>query len=178
VESEFLLIDGALGEGGGQVLQNCGFWLRLELERAVFYPQGGGEIQAQIRAVGTIAPLQRTLRGEPRGVRGISATANLSDDIARRQKHQALRRLEPLCRDSKIESVQLPSPGKGTLLPLAFASGISHYRTAQVTRHLLTNAEIIHAFLYTRVQIDGNEGQPGLVTILPGEETRKSQTDP
>lgn len=203
------------------VLQASGFWMRLEMERAGFYPQGGGEIQAQIRPLTAIQPLQRTERGALRRVRGISAVANLDETIGRRQKHQALRRLEPICPDTKIELVQLPSPGKGTLLllhaefehstctyfslgalgkraeqvadeavddlerflavpaaidehladqlllPLAFANGTTQFSTFKITRHLLTNAEVIQAFLPVRVQIEGGEGEPGRVTILP-----------
>jgi RNA 3'-terminal phosphate cyclase (ATP) len=205
------------------VLQSCGFWARLTVERAGFYPQGGGEIQALIRPIETIQPLQRMQRGRLERIRGISAVANLEDGIARRQKLQALRRLEPICTDSKIETTRLPSPGKGTLLllqaefehstccyfglgaigkraeavadeavdslqaflasdgavdefladqlllPLAFASGPSQFRTARVTRHLLTNVEILQAFWSGVVQIEGEEGQPGTVSIHPGE---------
>jgi RNA 3'-terminal phosphate cyclase (ATP) len=203
------------------VLQSCSFWARLTMEQAGFYPRGGGEIHAQIRPVEAIQPLQLTERGKLLRIRGISAIANLDEGIARRQKLQALRRLEPVCPDSKVETVQLPSPGKGTLLlvqaqfeyssccyfslgaigkraelvadeaadgllgflssggtvdeyladqlllPLAFATGISSFRTARVTRHLLTNAEILQAFLPVRVQIDGAEDQPGTVMIAP-----------
>ncbi len=53
------------------------------------------------------------------------------------------------------------------LLPLAYATGISSFRTARVTRHLLTNAEILQAFLPVRVQVNGAEGQPGTVMIMP-----------
>jgi len=202
-------------------LQSSGFWARLSLERAGFYPQGGGEIQALIRPVETILPLQSMQRGRLLRIRGISAIANLEDGIAQRQKLQALRRLEAICTDSKIETVRMSSPGKGTLLlvqaefehstccyfglgaigkraeqvaneavdaleaflasdgaldeyladqlllPLAFANGPSQFRTARVTLHLLTNAEILQAFLPIRIQIDGAEGQPGTVTISP-----------
>jgi RNA 3'-phosphate cyclase len=201
------------------VLQSSGFWARLTLERAGFYPQGGGEIQALIRPVEAIQPFHCLQRGKLLRIRGISAIANLDDSIARRQKLQALRRLEPICEDSKIETIRMPSPGKGTLLmvqaefehstccyfslgapgkraeqvadeavdaleaflagdgavdehladqlllPLAFASGPSQFRTSRVTLHLLTNAEILQAFLPIQVQIDGTQGQPGTVTI-------------
>ncbi len=201
------------------VLQSCGFWARLSLERAGFYPQGGGEIQARIRSVETIMPLVCMERGQLVRIRGLSAVANLPDDIAKRQKLQALRRLESLCKDSKIETLQMPSPGKGTLLllqaefeqssccyfslgapgkraevvadeavaqmeaffstdgavdehladqllvPLAFASGESRFRTARVTLHLLNNAESVQLFLPVRIQIDGKEGQPANVMI-------------
>ena len=202
-------------------LQEFGFWARMSLAQAGFYPAGGGEIQANLRPAKEIAPFQRLERGKLVRIRGISAAANLEENIIRRQKLQALRRLEPICADSKIETVQLSSPGKGTmllvqagfehssccyfglgaigkraelvadeavdalerflqsdgavdeyladqlLLPLAFASGPSQFRAARITRHLLTNAEVLRAFLPVRVQIDGQEGEAGNVTISP-----------
>lgn len=203
------------------VLLSCGFWTRLSLESAGFYPQGGGEIRAQIRPADAIQPVYRCERGNLVRIRGISAVANLDENIARRQKLQALRRLEPLCADSKIETVRLPSPGKGTLLfvqaefeqttcsyfslgalgkraeqvadeavdsleaflasdgavdehladqlllPMAFASGPSRFRTARITSHLLTNAEVLQQFMPARVEILGIEGEPGTVVIFP-----------
>jgi RNA 3'-terminal phosphate cyclase (ATP) len=100
------------------VAQSLGFWMRLKLERAGFYPEGGGEIQAHIRPADEILPLERLEPGKLVRIRGISASANLREDIARRQKLQALRRLQPVCADSKIETLELPSPGKGTMLLL------------------------------------------------------------
>jgi RNA 3'-phosphate cyclase len=199
-----------------------GFWARMSLEQAGFYPQGGGEIQAQVRPARAIQPLEQVERGRLVRIRGLSAAANLDDNIARRQKLQALRRLEPICADSKIETARLVSPGKGTillvqaeferasccyfslgapgkraelvadeavdalerflatdgaldeyladqiLLPLAFAAGPSRFRTARVTRHLLTNIQVLRAFLPAAVAVDAAEGLPGTVTITPG----------
>jgi RNA 3'-terminal phosphate cyclase (ATP) len=54
------------------------------------------------------------------------------------------------------------------LLPLAFAAGKSRLHTACVTSHLVTNAEVIRAFLPAVIEIEGEVGQPGLVTIQPG----------
>jgi RNA 3'-terminal phosphate cyclase (ATP) len=53
------------------------------------------------------------------------------------------------------------------LLPLAFASGASEFRTSRVTLHLVTNAAVIQSFLPARVQIMGEIGQPGLVRVEP-----------
>ncbi len=99
-------------------LQEMGFNTRLTLEKAGFYPQGGGSIQAILRPAGLLKPLQLSERGALLRIQGISAVANLDDEIALRQKHQALRRLEPLCRDTKIKTINLPSLGKGTLILL------------------------------------------------------------
>ncbi len=53
------------------------------------------------------------------------------------------------------------------LLPLAFANGPSKIFTSQVTRHLVTNAEVIKAFLPVNIQISGEIGQPGVIEICP-----------
>ena len=110
-------------------LHIMGFNTRLTLEKAGFYPQGGGSIQAILRPAGRLQPLQLLERGALLRIQGISAVANLEDEIALRQKHQALRRLEPLCRDTKIKTLHLPSLGKGTLILLlaVFEQGSACY---------------------------------------------------
>lgn len=52
------------------------------------------------------------------------------------------------------------------LLPLALADGRSVYRTSQITQHLLTNAQIIRAFIDAEIVIHGAEGEPGTVTVV------------
>lgn len=99
-------------------LQTCGLWIRAEMDRAGFYPQGGGIVQVHIRPQAALQPLLRLERGGLLRIRGITAVANLDEAVAKRQKHQALRRLEPICQDTKIETVILPSIGKGTMLLL------------------------------------------------------------
>ena len=51
------------------------------------------------------------------------------------------------------------------LLPLSFATGSSQYATESVTQHLLTNAWVIQKFLDVHIEIEGDKGQPGTVTI-------------
>jgi RNA 3'-phosphate cyclase len=55
------------------------------------------------------------------------------------------------------------------LLPLAFASGESKFRTAQVTPHLLTNAEVIRAFGVAEITIEKEHGKEGTVRVVPAE---------
>jgi RNA 3'-terminal phosphate cyclase (ATP) len=57
--------------------------------------------------------------------------------------------------------------GDQILLPLAFANGISEFRTSCVTQHLITNADIIHLFLPARIDINGDIGKPGYVRVNP-----------
>ncbi|MCX6028171.1 MAG: RNA 3'-phosphate cyclase, partial [Chloroflexi bacterium] len=171
---------------------------------------------------GAIAPLNLPERGALKGIRGISAVANLDTAIAERMRDHALRRLQGRHNRIEIETLDLPSRVKGAfllllaefkygsacyvglgalgkraeqvadeaclflekflathgavdeyladqlLLPLAFADGPSEYRTAKVTPHLLTNAEVIRTFTQTRIEIEGEGGRSGLVRVVPG----------
>ncbi len=54
------------------------------------------------------------------------------------------------------------------ILPLAVAAGESWLRTAKVTGHLLTNVWVVGQFLPVAIEIEGSEGQPGLVRIAGG----------
>ena len=202
-------------------LEAMGVEARLMLELAGFYPQGGGTLRATIQPAKKLEPLHLVERGALLRIRGLSGVANLDNEIARRQKLQALRRLEPVCRDTKIETLELPSHTKGTfilllaefeysqaaysalgelgkraervadeavapllelletdgaidpyladqlLLPLALASGPSQIRTAAVTQHLLTNAEVIRAFLPVNIEVEGDLGQAATVRVVP-----------
>jgi RNA 3'-terminal phosphate cyclase (ATP) len=51
------------------------------------------------------------------------------------------------------------------VLPLAFAAGPSEYRTTRVTRHLLTNIEVVRRFIPRPIECAGTEGEPGTVGI-------------
>lgn len=202
-------------------LRQMGVEADLTLEQAGFYPQGGGRIRARIHPAGELKPLNLTERGELNQIRGISASANLPDHIARRQRQRVVSRLGHKVPLNDIRTVDLPSPVKGTvmlllaeyehtqacmfalgepgkraetvadeavdawiafdrsgtavdryladqlLLPLALASGPSTLHTAEVTRHLLTNAEVLRSFLPVEVGIDGQLGEPGLVHVNP-----------
>ncbi len=52
------------------------------------------------------------------------------------------------------------------LLPLALAQGESAILTSEVTRHLLTNAEVIRLFLPVDIQVAGRLGESALVRVL------------
>jgi RNA 3'-phosphate cyclase len=100
------------------LLRPMGFQARLALAQAGFYPQGMGRMDVRIKPLLSLEPFDLTQRGRLLQIRGISGVANLDIDIARRQKLQSLRRLEPVCQDTKIESVQMSSPVKGTFILL------------------------------------------------------------
>jgi RNA 3'-terminal phosphate cyclase (ATP) len=100
------------------LMKNLGFTGEIELEKGGFYPRGGGKTLVNIQPAVQLKPFNCADRGELVRIRGFSGVANLEESIAKRQKHQALRRLYNICQDSKIKAVTLPSPGKGTYLIL------------------------------------------------------------
>jgi RNA 3'-terminal phosphate cyclase len=53
---------------------------------------------------------------------------------------------------------------------LAPAAGPSAFTTSQITQHLLTNIWVVEQFLPVRFQIEGQEGEPGQVTVTPGQQ--------
>jgi RNA 3'-phosphate cyclase len=95
-----------------------GFSMQLEMEKAGFYPAGGGRIQATIRPATQITPLVHTQPGRLVQITGLSAVANLDLDIAARQKRQAQSRLKRYTDIIKIRTARLPSEHKGTTLVL------------------------------------------------------------
>ena len=102
------------------LLARIGVPFDLTMTMAGFYPQGGGELQAQIPGGARPRPLKLTERGPVRSIRGLSAVGNLPREIAERQRRQALRRLQNLLPDMEPEVVveELPAASRGTVLLL------------------------------------------------------------
>ena len=101
-----------------EMMKAIGFSADIKLDQAGFYPEGGGRITATIRPASGISPLRMVERGKPTGIHGLSAVANLSNEIAERQKRRALQRLQPQFPNVRIKIEQLPSKYKGTVLLL------------------------------------------------------------
>jgi RNA 3'-phosphate cyclase len=99
-------------------MREIGFDFELDLERAGFYPQGGGRIHTVIRPAAALEPLCRTRRGACRRISGISLAANLDPKIAERQQQRALKGLSHLEVPVDIELLRLPAHAPGTLLLL------------------------------------------------------------
>ncbi len=99
-------------------MHQIGYKSDLTLDLAGFFPKGGGRVRVQIQPRGTLSPLRLTQRGGLKQVRGLSAVSNLPMSIADRQRRQALRRLSGLGCPVEIETIQMPSRGKGTMLML------------------------------------------------------------
>jgi RNA 3'-terminal phosphate cyclase (ATP) len=103
-------------------LREMGVRATVNLERAGFYPQGGGRVRAEIHPAGMLAPLHWTERGAPRGVRALSGAANLPGHVNQRQ----IARLRAgLGAQVSVESQELfaPSPGSVAVALAEFERG-------------------------------------------------------
>ncbi len=101
-------------------LARRGIEASIELERWGFYPLGGGEVRAEIRGkrrTDQWAGLMIQAPGDLVRVRVLSAAANLPAHIRERQARRAVQRLEAAgIRRYKLEVVDAPSPGQGTVV--------------------------------------------------------------
>ena len=113
-------------------LTRCGYRAEMDLLQAGFFPRGGGEVRLKVLPALSLSPYVALDRGQLSQIRGLSGVSNLDDNIAKRQKHQALRRLYPICEDTKIQTLRLPAHGKGTfiLLKAIFSNDASACYTA------------------------------------------------
>jgi RNA 3'-terminal phosphate cyclase (ATP) len=101
-----------------EYLGSAGFDVMLKLDQAGFYPQGGGRISSIIRPANQINSIDLRRRSHLLAIQGTSGVANLSRNIAERQKQQAIRRLKNICNNIHIRSISIQSPGKGTFITL------------------------------------------------------------
>jgi len=100
------------------MLARLGVNFTLGLAMAGFYPEGGGTIQARLPGAARLNGLQLCERGRLLRVRGLSAVANLSEEIGVRQRNTALRLLQGLDCEIDIALAALPASSRGTVLVL------------------------------------------------------------
>lgn len=102
------------------LLARLGIPFALTLQRAGFYPEGGGAVEVHIPGKARPRAITLTRRGTLRRLRGLSAVANLTTEIAERQRRQALRRLDTLLPEAQAEIAieTFPAYSRGTLLLL------------------------------------------------------------
>lgn len=91
---------------------------KVNIRKWGWYPIGGGEMQATVqgRLGAAPGPLDLTRRGPLLRVRGLSASSNLPKHIRFRQERAALQALRSNGVNARIDVVDAPSKGKGTVV--------------------------------------------------------------
>jgi RNA 3'-terminal phosphate cyclase (ATP) len=91
----------------------------LELERAGWYPRGGGAITFSSNPVDSLQAIKLESPGKLLKVRGVSCCSNLPEVVVERQAESAKQLLaQNGCDEVEIEKQVLPSPSKGSALTL------------------------------------------------------------
>lgn len=98
------------------VLARMGIAAKLQIEKWGWYPMGGGEIRVTIEGEGVLHGLDLRERGSLLRVRGISATSNLPKHIRARQEAASLQALRSRGVNARIDQVDAPSKGQGTVV--------------------------------------------------------------
>ncbi len=204
-----------------------GFQAKISLNKWGWYPKGGGEAVVEIQPISrneedekpVLRHIQLLERGELLKIRGISASSNLPQHVAQRQRQQSMRRLRDVSAKITIELMNAPAIGQGTLvflkaifentsvgfsslgergkraekvadevcqelkgflstnaaidryladqlIPLmALSESPAAFRTSKITAHLTTNIWVAEQFLPVKFQVDGEEGEPGEVSV-------------
>jgi RNA 3'-phosphate cyclase len=103
-------------------LKQSGFRAELALDRAGFYPPGGGRISAAIAPAAALAPLTLARRGALKRIRGLAAVSNLDIGIAERMRHRAIQQLRgsDVACDIATQTLDAVSPGAFLLLLAEF----------------------------------------------------------
>ena len=84
------------------LLRRLGARADVEVLRRGYYPRGGGIVEATIEPTRSWSPLPRSEGEDIQRVRGIAHVSNLPEDVPKRMKHAAIRRLHGIA-DVKVE---------------------------------------------------------------------------
>jgi len=104
------------------VVERFGMKCDLELVARGFYPEGGGELRAELSPSPALKAVTLDTPGELQEVVGVAFTQNLPEHVVTRMKHAALKRLVG-CENVKIESDARTGAATGAGIVLAGECG-------------------------------------------------------
>jgi RNA 3'-terminal phosphate cyclase (ATP) len=84
------------------LVRRLGAHVDVEVPRRGYYPRGGGIFEAVVEPTRSWSPFRVTSRDPIERIRGIAHVSNLPEDIPKRMKHAAIRRLHG-AKDVKVE---------------------------------------------------------------------------
>ena len=115
-------------------------------------------IEADAPGTGTFLMLVAEIAGIPAGFSALGERGKPAENVADEA-------VDALLDFLKAEAACDPHLADQLILPMALAPGTSRLTTARITRHLLTTVQLVQQLLGCPVQVAGEEGNPGTVTI-------------
>ena len=115
-------------------------------------------IEADAPGTGTFLMLVAEIAGIPAGFSALGERGKPAENVADEA-------VDALLDFLKAEAACDPHLADQLILPMALAPGTSRLTTARITRHLLTTVQLLQQLLGCPVQVAGEEGNPGTVTI-------------
>jgi len=117
-----------LAECWAPFMRRLGLPVSLRLERAGFYPRGGGLLEASIGTASSgVQPLDLPHRGELRSLLVRSTVANLPDEVMERQGRRAVSILRRERLEPELELERRPAASPGTVLAVIARFANSRY---------------------------------------------------
>jgi RNA 3'-phosphate cyclase len=142
-------------------LCKIGFDISLQLQKAGYYPKGGGVLKARVKPAKEIRSLTLTDRGAFRGVVGRVFFSRLKRSVATRQAARAEEILHSRGLSAEFEIREYPSPGAGTgtHLRAAFENGSGSYtslgeRGVPAERVAASSAESVFEYIDSGAAVD------------------------
>jgi RNA 3'-terminal phosphate cyclase (ATP) len=115
-------------------------------------------VEADASGTGTFLMLVAEIAGIPAGFSALGERGKPAERVADEA-------VDGLLDFLKAEAACDPHLADQLILPMALTPGTSRLTTSRVTRHLLTTVQLVQQLLGCPVQVGGEEGQPGQVTI-------------
>lgn len=191
------------------LINRIGPQVSVNLQRAGFFPAGGGRFHVEITPTKKLSSLDLRERGESKGRSARAITSNLSPGVANRELKVVSEKLGWPRETLHVEQLESNGPGNALLLELAFenltevftgfgergvlaetvaekvvyeardylASGVpvgehladqllipmslaggGAFKTGKLSRHTLTNIDVISKFLPVRFAVESREG--------------------
>ncbi len=97
-------------------LERLGVRVKASIEKWGWYPIGGGVVKVTVQGATGIVGLDLRERGALLRVRGVSASSNLPKHIRDRQERAALQALRSGGVNARIDVLDAPSKGQGTMV--------------------------------------------------------------
>ncbi len=97
-------------------MTRIGVRMEIELERAGFYPKGGGQVSVRIRGGSRLRPLSLIERGELRAIEIVSAAARLPTHVQQRQAGRARAGVQAAGVAPAVQLVEMKAASPGSVV--------------------------------------------------------------